>query len=141
MCRRFSAWSQTADLRPVDDLAGDLLAAVRRQAVQHDDVVGGYVDQRLVQLVQREDQRPLVGLGLLPHARPDVGVQDVGAGTAARASSVVTISQPVSAAISAARCTTCGIGSNPGGVATRTVMPAFAPASSSECATLFPSPR
>ena len=60
---------------------------------------------------------------------------------AAAASSVVTISPPVSAAISVARCTTCGIGSNPGGVAIRTVMPAFAPASRSECATLFPSPR
>jgi hypothetical protein len=45
---------------------------------------------------------------------------------------------PVSAAISAARFTTCGIGSNPGGVAMRTCMPAFAPASNNECATLLP---
>ena len=47
---------------------------------------------------------------------------------------------PVSAAISSARSTTCGIGSNPTGVATRTVIAALAPASSSECATLLPSP-
>ena len=37
---------------------------------------------------------------------------------------VIATAPPVSAAISSARCTTCGMGSNPGGVATRTVMPA-----------------
>ena len=57
------------------------------------------------------------------------------------ASSVIRTLPPVSAAIASARCTTCGIGSNPTGEAIRTCIPAFAPASRSECATLLPSPR
>ena len=40
-CRRFSASSQTTRLRTVDDVGGDLLPAVGRQAVQHDRVGGG----------------------------------------------------------------------------------------------------
>ena len=48
---------------------------------------------------------------------------------------------PVCVAISRARCTTCGMGSKPGGVATRIRMPTFAQPSRSEWVTLLPSPR
>ena len=39
--RRFSAWSKTADLFAVEDIGGDLLARVGREAVEDDRAVGG----------------------------------------------------------------------------------------------------
>jgi len=56
-------------------------------------------------------------------------------------SCVIVTLPPVSRAMSDARCTTCGIGSNPGGVPARTCIPDLAPPSSNECVTLLPSPR
>ena len=52
---------------------------MRRQTVHHEDTLVGRLDQTLVELVGPEDQRALLDLGLLAHARPDVGIQDVGA--------------------------------------------------------------
>src|SRR5438477_8204133 len=59
--------------RAVDDLVGDLLPAVRRQAV-HEDGARRAVHDRQVDLVGRECFAPSVALGLLPHGRPDVCV-------------------------------------------------------------------
>ena len=88
----------------------------------------------LVELVGREHQRALVGLGLLAHARPHVRVQHVGASVAAVAASFVTRTAPAGLAPRSPRprCTTCGIGSNPGGVATaRSSRPSRPPAAAS----------
>jgi hypothetical protein len=46
--------------------------------MQHHHVVGGGVDEGLGHLVRGEHEQALVGLGLLAHARPHVGVEDVG---------------------------------------------------------------
>src|SRR5581483_1257539 len=68
-------------MRSVDHLGGDLLPAVRGQAVQDHDVGLGKLHLALVDLVGGEHERPLLRLRFLPHARPNVGVQDVGSST------------------------------------------------------------
>src|SRR6266516_7842378 len=55
-------------MRSVDHLGGDLLAAVRGQAVHDDHAVAGDLDELLVELVALEHKRALVGLGLPSHA-------------------------------------------------------------------------
>ena len=67
-------------MRPVDDLVGDLLAPVGREAVQHQDIRSGPVYGLLIEPVGREHQAPIGGLLFLSHAGPDVGVQHVGSG-------------------------------------------------------------
>src|SRR5438552_1711212 len=69
-----------ARVRPVDDLVGDLLAPVGREAVQHQDIRSGPVYGLLIEPVGREHQAPIGGLLFLSHAGPDVGVQHVGSG-------------------------------------------------------------
>src|SRR5919108_3274761 len=55
--------------RPVEHLVGDLLAAVRGQAVHDERARLGEADQRLVELVAAEGLLALDLLGLLPHRR------------------------------------------------------------------------
>src|SRR6266702_1492473 len=64
-------------LLPLEHRLRDLLAPVRRQAVQGDGLGIGRRHERLVDDEAGEALPALGGLGLLPHARPDVGVHDV----------------------------------------------------------------
>src|SRR3982751_2283725 len=64
-------------VRSVDDLVGDLLATMGRQTMQDDHVRRREVDELVVDLVGGEDQRPFRRFVVSPHARPDVGVQNV----------------------------------------------------------------
>src|SRR3990167_9349922 len=66
-------------LRPVEDRIRDLLPAMRRQAVHDERLPTGEAEQRVVDLVALEGLLPPLALGLLPHADPDIGVDDVGA--------------------------------------------------------------
>src|SRR2546423_5608085 len=52
--------------RPVDDLVGDLLATMGRQAVEEDSV-GGRLQQAAVDLVAGELELPRLPFGLLSH--------------------------------------------------------------------------
>ena len=63
-------------LRPVHDRRCDLLAAVGGQAVHRDRVGTGRRHQRVVDPVGRERIASLLGLRLLAHRRPGVGVDD-----------------------------------------------------------------
>ena len=56
-CSRFSAWSKTTELRPVEHLVGDLLAPVRRQAVHDARPAGRPPQQVRVHLVVAETLR------------------------------------------------------------------------------------
>ena len=58
---------------------GDLLATVRRQAMHGDHVGPGGVEQCVVDLVAGEGVAAFLGLGLLAHRGPGVGVDDRGA--------------------------------------------------------------
>jgi hypothetical protein len=65
-------------LRPVDHLGLDLLAAMRRQAV-HEERVGARRGHHLGVDAPVGEGDPALGvLGLVAHARPDVGGDDVG---------------------------------------------------------------
>ena len=65
--------------RAVDDLVGDLEAAVGWQAVQHDRAGRGPAEQGVVDLERAERADPVEAVVLLAHRRPGVGDQDVGA--------------------------------------------------------------
>ena len=67
-------------LRTLEDLLGDLLAAVRGQAVEDDRAGRGAGEQRRVDGEAPEGLQPRGGLGLLSHAGPHVGHHHVGAG-------------------------------------------------------------
>src|SRR5712691_13066658 len=67
-------------VRAVDHLVGYLLTAMGRKAMQDKDVILRLADELLVQLIDGEHKRSFVCLFLLAHARPDVRIQDVGAG-------------------------------------------------------------
>ena len=67
-------------LRTVEHRSVDLLAPVRRQAVQHDRVGGGLRHQLLGDRVRHERRLAQLGLGLLTHRDPGVGGHDVRAG-------------------------------------------------------------
>src|SRR5206468_10785797 len=66
-------------LRPVDHVGGHFLAAVRRKAVQEDRVARRALHHRLIHGVAGQVPLALLLLALLPHARPHVRVDDVGA--------------------------------------------------------------
>ena len=128
-CRRFSASSQMIALRAVDDLGGDLVAAVGRQAVDEDGVGGRERHERGVDLVLAEcgDARRL--LLLLAHRHPGVGDDDVDTGDGlARVGPEVDGAARLPA-MARASATTASRGAKPAGEATRTCMPAVAPAS------------
>src|ERR671924_588813 len=46
--------------------------------VEHDRADLGEAHDRVVDLIAAEGLQPLLALGLLPHAHPDVGIDDVG---------------------------------------------------------------
>ena len=75
---RFSASSQTTEWGPSMTDVADLLAAVGREAVQDDAVGFGEGHQGVVEAVTGKGLEPLLLLRLLPHARPDVGIEDIG---------------------------------------------------------------
>jgi hypothetical protein len=62
----------------IDHLVGDLLAAMSRETMHHDDVVGGEGHGLRVEPVGRHHQDALLVLRLLAHRRPHVRVQHVG---------------------------------------------------------------
>src|SRR5579872_2627922 len=64
-------------LRPIDDLVGDLFAAMCRQAVHHERIARGALEDRLVHLEILEVAPPLRRLLFLTHRGPRVGVHDV----------------------------------------------------------------
>ena len=76
--RRFSAWSNTTELRSVDHRVGDLLPAVRGQAVHHPNPGRRERNQAVVHLEVREVLAAALLLEFLAHARPNVGVDDFG---------------------------------------------------------------
>ena len=142
VCRRFSAWSHTTECGP--SITSSVISWPRWAGRQCSTMTSGAasVDELLVELVGGEHERALVGLGLLAHARPDVRVQDVGPGRR--------LDRVVGDLDGAARLRGDLLGAvhhlrdrlepgrrgDPHGHARD-----FAPASSSECATLLPSPE
>ena len=66
-------------LRPVEDVLGDLLAVVGREAVEDDCARSRLLHEVGGDAVAVEVAEPLLALGVLPHARPDVRVEDVAA--------------------------------------------------------------
>src|SRR5579862_1506440 len=65
-------------LRTVDDIVGDLLTAMSRQAVHHERIARGALQNRLVDLKILEVALPLRRFLLLSHRGPGVGVNHVG---------------------------------------------------------------
>src|SRR4029079_18546191 len=66
--------------RPVEDVFGDLLAVVGGEAVEDARMLVREADESLVDAEPGQVAQPPLALVLLAHARPDVGVEDVGAG-------------------------------------------------------------
>jgi endonuclease/exonuclease/phosphatase family metal-dependent hydrolase len=64
----------------VEDLGGDLLAGMRRQAVQDDGAVLGRREQVGVEAERSEVGAAALRLRLVPHADPDIGVERIGTG-------------------------------------------------------------
>ena len=60
----------------VHDGRCDLLAAVRRKAMHREGIGTRRVEQRVVHPVGRECIAAFLGLGLLAHRRPGVGIDD-----------------------------------------------------------------
>ena len=71
---------EDARLRALEHVLGDLLAPVRRQTVEHHRTGPRAGEQRGVDGEAPEGLQPRGGLGLLPHAGPDVGHHHLGAG-------------------------------------------------------------
>src|SRR5690349_18915919 len=62
----------------IDDLVGDLVAAMGRQAMHEDGVEFGAAEQVGIHLVRQENLAPLGCFRLLAHACPDVRINHVG---------------------------------------------------------------
>ena len=62
---------------PFDNLVGDLLPAMGREAVHHDRILPRHSKQVGIDAVTAEGREAFAPLLFLPHARPNVGVQDV----------------------------------------------------------------
>ena len=142
-CSRFSASSQTADARAVDDLGGDLVAAVGGQAVQHDGVGAARGQQRGVDRKARNGparSRPSPSWPM----EVQVSVASTSAPSAAACGSSTTGDRPAGLRrpASAASARTAGSGTKPSGARDATCIPAVTPPSSSEWAMLLaPSPK
>ena len=67
-------------LRAVDDAVGHFLAAMGRQAVHRPDIRAGQVEQGIVDGIAGERVAASLGLDLLAHRGPGVGVHDGRAG-------------------------------------------------------------
>ncbi len=65
--------------RAVEHVGGHFFAAMGGKAVEEDRVGLGLRQQVVIDLIGGEDAAPRFGLVLLSHARPDVGIDDVGA--------------------------------------------------------------
>lgn len=65
-------------LGAVQDLAGDFLSPVGRQAVQDDGIGPGVLQESAVHLVGGKDLFSRLSLSLLSHRGPDVGIDNVG---------------------------------------------------------------
>ena len=65
-------------LGAVEHVLGDLLAVVRGEAVEDDRIGAREREERVVDPVRGEIRAPALRFLLLAHARPDVGVEDVG---------------------------------------------------------------
>ena len=107
---------------------GDLLAGVGGQAVHDDRSLRGEREQLLVELVGREVGAAALGVVLVAHADPDVGVERVGSG-GGLARVVGVERRQARLELDSRR-----------GAATRTSTPAVRPRIASERATLLPSP-
>ena len=59
------------------DLVGDFLVTMRGQAMEHDRIRLGQIEQRAIDLEGTEHLLARLGLFFLTHARPHVGVEDV----------------------------------------------------------------
>ena len=118
-------------LRAVDDLGRDLLAPVRRQAVQDDCSRVGEGHRGRVDGVRDERRRTVAGLGLLAHRHPGVGDDDIGAlDRVLRRGRYAARSRRCRLAISAALASDRpGRARSPSGEPIRTCMPASAPPS------------
>ena len=128
-CSRFSACRRPPTRRPSS--TSSVISSPRCAGRQCRTIasVAAAATRVVVHLVRPERRQPVQPVGLLPHRRPGVGGDDVGAASTASSGSRSTSTEPpVHAAISAARATTPGSGSKPAGPATRTCMPAVAPA-------------
>ena len=140
-CSRFSACWKTNECGP--SITSAVTSSPRCAGRQCRKIASGLrqAKQLRVDLIRREDLLPLLGLGLLAHARPDVGVDHIGfAWLPVQASLVMLnwrfvcrqrfLAQPIASAS----------GSYPAGVAIQTSAPSCAPADISDRATLLPSP-
>ena len=79
-CMRLAAWRHTTLWGPSRTDGRDLLAPMGRQAVQDDSLGRGASQQLVVDGVARERLAPQLGLVLLAHRRPHVGVEGIGTG-------------------------------------------------------------
>ena len=66
-------------MRPVDDRVGNLVAPVSRKTVKEQAVLLRQFHQIVVHLLGLKSLFSLFGFILLPHARPDICIDDVGA--------------------------------------------------------------
>src|SRR5450759_4403756 len=69
---------QSETPRTVENLAGDFLTAMGRQAMHRDGVGSGEIEQLVVDLTVSEGGEPRMSLLLLAHRYPHVGVDRVG---------------------------------------------------------------
>merc|ERR1712185_551280 len=84
---KMSAWFECVVIcsarwlgRPLHHLSTDLLATVRRQAVQNDRPRGGLIHQSLINTKAGKSLLPLSLLLLLPHGGPHIGVNGLSSG-------------------------------------------------------------
>ncbi len=62
----------------ISDFVSDLLTAVGGQTVEDNGVLVGFFDERVVDLIGREDAFALGGFFFLTHAGPGIGINNMG---------------------------------------------------------------